>query len=126
MVAGLGLEPFSQDGLISALPSILYAGLCSGGIAFTLQIVALKYTPAAEAALIMSLESVCAALSAVVLLSERLTEAAILGGGLILLGVVLVEAGPAMQNIRLPQFWVWLTQAPLYRNWLTQVWGKAR
>ncbi|WP_292528445.1 DMT family transporter [Methylocystis sp.] len=126
MVAGLGLEPFSQAGLISALPSILYAGLCSGGIAFTLQLVALKYTPAAEAALIMSLESVFAALSAVVLLSERLTEAAILGGGLILLGVVLVEAGPAMQNIRLPQFWVWLTQAPQYRNWLTQVWGKAR
>ena len=110
---GSGSSLFRKTGLISALPSILYAGLCSGGIAFTLQIVALKYTPAAEAALIMSLESVFAALSAVVLLSERLTEAAILGGGLILLGVVLVEAGPAMQNIRLSQFWGWLTQAPL-------------
>ncbi len=123
---GLGFEPFSQQGLISALPSILYAGLCSGAIAFTLQILALKYTPASEAALIMSLECVFAAISGAVLLSERLTGFAILGGALILLGVVLVEAGPATRNIRLPQFWVWLTQVALYRNWLTQVWGKAR
>ncbi len=78
------------------------------------------------AALIMSLECVFAAISGAALLSERLTGSAILGGVLILLGVVLVEGGPAMQNIRLPQFWVWLTQAPLNRNWLTQVWGKAR
>lgn len=125
-VVGLAVEPVSQEGLHAALPSILYAGLCSSGIAFTLQIVALKYTPAAEAALIMSLESVFAALSGAVLLSERLTGSAILGGALILLGVVLVESGPAMQNIRLPQFWLWLSQAPQYRNWLAQVWGKAR
>lgn len=123
---GLGLEPFSQEGLRLAAPSILYAGLCSGGIAFTLQILALKYTPAPEAALIMSLEAVFAAISGAVLLSERLTGSAILGGVLILLGVVLVETGPAMQNIRLPQFWVWLSQAPQYRGWLAQVWGKAR
>ncbi|MBM3551799.1 MAG: hypothetical protein FJX45_08535 [Alphaproteobacteria bacterium] len=60
------------------------------------------------------------------LLSERLTGSAILGGVLILLGIVLAEAGPAMQNIRLPRILVWLTQEPLYRNWLTQVWAKAR
>ncbi|MGD9541490.1 DMT family transporter [Methylocystis sp.] len=161
-VMGLSLEPFSQEGLRSALPSILYAGLCSGGVAFTLQILALKYTPAAEAALIMSLESVFAAMSGAVLLSERLTGSAILGGVLILLGVVLVESGPAMQNIRLPQFWLWLTldhaafrrtrlsvdnvndsndleralrEAPNFplrvlgpqnRNWLAQIWSKAR
>ena len=87
-VVGLGGEPFSLEGLIAALPSILYAGLCSGGIAFTLQIVALNYTPAAEAALIMSLESVFAALSGVMLLSERLTGPAMLGGLLILLSAV--------------------------------------
>lgn len=29
-------------------------------------------------------------------------------------------------NIRLPQFWVWLSQAPQYRSWLSQVWGEAR
>ena len=124
-VIGLGLEPLSPEGLRSAIPSILYAGLCSGGIAFTLQIVALKYTPAAEAALIMSLESVFAAVSGVILLSERMADCAILGGGLILLGVVLVETGPAIRKLWPPQFLVWLTQAPNYQNWLP-LWGRAR
>jgi len=115
-VVGLGGEPFSLVGLIAALPAILYAGLCSGGIAFTLQIVALNYTPAAEAALIMSLESVFAALSGVILLSERLTTPALLGGLLILLSAVLVEAGPAAQNLWVSQYW----------SRLSQVWSRAR
>ncbi len=101
LVGGLSVEPFSTAGLRLALPSILFAGLCSGGIAYTLQIFAQKYTPAAEAALIMSLESVFAALSGAVLLSERLTGLAIFGCGLILLGAVLVEAAPALPNIAL-------------------------
>ncbi len=105
LIAGVGLEPLSKEGLALALPSILYAGFCSGGIAYTLQIFAQKYTPPAEAALIMSLESVFAALSGAVLLSERLTGLAVLGCALILLGVILVEAGPAMQSIRLLNYW---------------------
>jgi len=115
-VVGLGSEPFSLEGLSAALPSILYAGLFSGGIAFTLQIVALNYTPAAEAALIMSLESVFAALSGAILLSERLTGPAMLGGLLILLSAVFVEAGPAAQNIWASQYW----------SRLSQVWSRAR
>lgn len=99
LALGLSVEPFSTTGLIEAAPAILYAGLCSGGVAFTLQILAQKYTPAAEAALIMSLESVVAALAGALLLSERLTGPAVFGCALILLGVVLVEAGPAMENI---------------------------
>lgn len=108
---GLGFEPFTREGMTAALPAILYAGLCSGAVAFTLQIVALKYTPAAEAALIMSLESVFAALSGAVLLSERLTGSAVLGALLILLSVVLVEAGPAAQSIWPLRSWPWLSQA---------------
>ncbi|MGD9545005.1 MAG: DMT family transporter [Methylocystis sp.] len=115
-ILGFAFEPISQEGVVSAMPSILYAGLCSGGVAFTIQIVALKYTPAAEAALIMSLESVFAALSGVILLDERLTGAAITGGVLILISVVLVEAGPILQNI-------WPAQ---YRSWLSQMLSRAR
>ncbi len=97
LIGGLGFEPISREGLAAALPSLLYAGLCSGGIAYTLQILAQKYTPPAEAALILSLESVFAAFSAGVLLSERLTAPALLGCALIFVGVILVEAGPARQ-----------------------------
>jgi drug/metabolite transporter (DMT)-like permease len=105
LIGGLGFEAVSKEGLALALPSILYAGFCSGGIAYTLQIFCQQYTPAAEAALIMSLESVFAALSGALLLSEHLTSLAALGCALILLGVIFVEAGPAMQSSRLFNNW---------------------
>ncbi len=101
VTGGFGLETFSMEGLISALPAILYAGLVSGAVAFTLQLVAQSHTPAARAALIMSLESVVAALAGAALLSERITAAAILGCVLIVTGVVVGEAGPAARNARL-------------------------
>jgi len=99
LIGGLSLEPISAQGLVLALPAILYAGLCSGGIAYTLQILAQKYTPPAEAALILSLESVFAAVSGAILLSERLTPSAMLGCALIFLGVILVEVGPASKAV---------------------------
>jgi drug/metabolite transporter (DMT)-like permease len=99
--AGLGLEPFSAAGLRAAAPSILYAGLLSGAVAFTLQLVAQQFTPPAEAALIMSLESVFAALAGAALLSERLAGPALLGCGLILAGVFVAEAGPLLRTLTL-------------------------
>ncbi len=96
LTAGLLLEPGTADGWRTALPAILYAGLISGGVAFTLQIVAQRHTPAPEAALIMSLESVFAAIAGAVLLAERPTPLAMLGCVLILGGVVTAEMGPAV------------------------------
>jgi drug/metabolite transporter (DMT)-like permease len=99
-VLGLGIglifEHQSLTGIDAALPAILYAGLLSGGVAYTLGIVAQRYTPPAEASLIMCLESVFAALAGAVMLHERLTLTATLGCGLILLGVVMVEVGPML------------------------------
>ena len=96
LIAGLIFEPFSAAGVGTAMPAILYAGLLSGGVAYTMQIVAQRYTPPAEASLIMCLESVFAALAGAVMLHERLTATAAVGCGLILLGVLMVEAGPVV------------------------------
>jgi drug/metabolite transporter (DMT)-like permease len=93
---GSAVEPIGWQAVRAALPSIAYAGLLSGGVGYTLQIVAQRYTPATEAALIMSLESVFAAIAAAILLGERLTVLAALGCGLILLGVVMVEIVPIL------------------------------
>ncbi|HEX4505936.1 MAG TPA: DMT family transporter [Alphaproteobacteria bacterium] len=93
---GLAAEPVGWQSLRAALPTIAYAGILSGGVGYTLQIVAQRYTPATEAALIMSLESVFAAVAAAILLGERLTVLAALGCGLIMLGVVLVEIVPLL------------------------------
>jgi drug/metabolite transporter (DMT)-like permease len=97
---GSSFETASWHGLAAALPWILYAGAVSGGIAFTLQIVAQRHTPAAEAALIMSLESVFAASAAALVLGERLSLSALSGCALILMGVVMVEVAPAWPRRR--------------------------
>ena len=93
-VVGLAIEPTTLDGVRAALPSLIYAGAISGGVAFTIQVVAQKHTPPAEAALIMSLESVFAALSGAALLQERLTAPATVGCALILAGALAVELWP--------------------------------
>jgi len=94
--AGFAFESPTLAGTGSALLPLLYAGLLSGGAAYTFGVLAQKHTPPAEAALIMCLESVFAALAGAVMLRERLTLPATVGCVLILLGVVLVEMGPAL------------------------------
>ena len=53
--------------------AILYSGIMSCGIAYTLQIIGQKYCEASIASLIMCMESVFAVLSAAIILHERLT-----------------------------------------------------
>jgi len=88
------LQPASAQAVVAGLPAILYAGIVSSGIAFTLQIVGQRHTPPAEAALIMSLESVFAAIAGMIFLGEMLTLRAAMGAVLIMLGVVIVETSP--------------------------------
>ena len=61
-IAALILEQPSWAKIVSAAIPILYCGLISGGLGYTLQIIAQKYTDPAVASLLMSLESVFAVL----------------------------------------------------------------
>ena len=100
-VGALAFEPIRVADFLAGWASLLYAGLISGGLAFTMQIVAQAYTPPAEAALILSLESVFAAVAGAILLAERLTWTATAGCALILSSVLLVELGaPALARLR--------------------------
>ena len=104
-VAALALafafEPISWQAINQVMPAILYAGLLSGGVAFTLQIVAQRHTPPAEAAIIMSLESVFAALAGAWIFGDRLGPAGYAGCVLILAGVLLVQLLPLLRRNRL-------------------------
>ena len=95
-LASIALESVEPHAFVEAAPLILFAGLVSGALAYTLQIFAQRYTPPAEAALILSLESVFAALAGAIMLGERLTALGALGCALILVGAVAVEAAPAL------------------------------
>ncbi len=67
----LGYPPLSSETVINGWFSILYAGLFSSGVAFTLQIAGQKRVPAAVAVLIMSLESVFAVVAAFIISPEN-------------------------------------------------------
>ena len=70
---------------------IAYAGLLSVGVAYTLQVVAQRDSPASHAAIIMSLEAVFALLGGWWLLDETFSTRAIFGCTLMLAGMILSQ-----------------------------------
>ena len=70
---------------------IMYAGFMSSGIAYTLQITAQKDADPTSATLIMSLESVFAALSGWLILNESLSKKELLGCVLVFIAVILAQ-----------------------------------
>ncbi len=92
---------FTEHPTLSAIwdarVTILYAGVMSCGVAYTLQILGQKLTEPTEATLLMSLESVFAALSGWLLLDEKLA-------GREIFGCILVFAAVIFAQIPLPEF----------------------
>ncbi len=70
---------------------LLYAGGLSSGVAYTLQIVGQKYTEPTTATLIMSLESVFAALAGWLILGEVMTAKELTGCVLVFAAVILAQ-----------------------------------
>jgi drug/metabolite transporter (DMT)-like permease len=85
------VEHPTREVMLLVTPAILYTGIVSVAIGFTLQVVAQKHTPANDAALIMSLESVFAVLFGWLFLHEGLLPVQITGCVLILIAVFLVQ-----------------------------------
>ncbi|MGV3490037.1 MAG: DMT family transporter [Devosia sp.] len=96
----LGFEPNGFAGLLQTIPQLAYTGILSTALAFTLQAVAQQYVPAANAAIILSAESLFAALGGALILSERLTPVGYAGAALIFVAIILVEAVPTLQQRR--------------------------
>ena len=88
------------DNIIQARVSILYAGIMSCGVAYTLQILGQRHTSPTLATLLMSLESVFAALSGWLILGEKLSIKELLGCILIFSAVILAQlSGTDKQKI---------------------------
>ncbi|HSL43939.1 MAG TPA: DMT family transporter [Anaerolineales bacterium] len=75
----------------SLLGAIFYTAFFSLGLCYTLQIWAQRHTPPADAALILSLESVFAVLSGWLFLQEILTPVQVFGCALIFIAVLLSQ-----------------------------------
>ncbi len=88
LIAGLISEPVKPNMILDAAVPILYGGLCSVGIAYTLQVVAQKKANPTHAAIILSLEGVFAVLGGLLILGELLPPRGILGCVLMLTGMI--------------------------------------
>lgn len=96
--ATLILLPFSiifgkwdKESIINGLPSIIFLGACSSGIAYTIQIYAQKEVNVAVASIIMALESVFSLIFGFLLLNERYNVIQLLGCISIFIAVILSQ-----------------------------------
>ena len=84
-------EQPSLSAMVEGWLPILYAGLLSSGVAYTLQVVAQKHTHPTTASVLMSLESVFAVLAGLALMGERLTTWEWCGCAVMFAAVILAQ-----------------------------------
>lgn len=93
LALSLIFEPggFALEGIKNAFWAILYLGVMSSGVAYTLQIIGQRYAEPAIASLTMSLESVFAALGGWVIAGDYLSPREICGCALVFLAIIIVQ-----------------------------------
>lgn len=92
------LEQPTLGGIGAGWIDILYTGIFSTAIAFTLQAMGQQYVPPANAAIILSSESLFAALAGFLFLGERLPPLGYAGAALIFGSILLVELVPQLRR----------------------------
>ena len=90
-IAMLVSEPFDLTGLLACVGPVLYVGILSSGVAYTLQILAQKDSDPTVVSLLLSLESVFATVAGAVILGDRMSGKEYLGCVLMLIAVVLAQ-----------------------------------
>ena len=99
MVLGLIFEGFSVKNFLLCMPFLLYTGILSGALGYTLQIIAQKDGDPTVVSLLLSLESLFAVISGAVVLHERLSPREYLGCALMLCAVILVQLPEKKQTV---------------------------
>jgi drug/metabolite transporter (DMT)-like permease len=90
---GLLWGALSVSGALAAAPELLVLGAGSTALAFGFQTVALRYTPASHAAVIVSAEGVFGAMAAALFLGERMSVTALFGAALMLAAIIHLAFG---------------------------------
>jgi drug/metabolite transporter (DMT)-like permease len=91
LLSAVLFEPIIWTQVADAALPILYAGLLSVGVGYTLQVVAQRHAPPTPAAIIMSLETVFAVIGGWWLLGERMGSTELTGCALMLLAMVIAS-----------------------------------
>lgn len=90
------LDKIVLSNILSASPQILYLGIMSSGVAYTLQIVGQKYAEPAVASISMSLESVFAALGGWIISGNSLSGRELIGCVLVFVAIIVAQIKPKL------------------------------
>ena len=91
LAAAFMYETVSATAISDAMVPVLYVGLLSSTVTFGILAVSLRYVPPARAAIMLSLETVFAAIAGAVMLGERLPPIGWMGAALMFAAVVVVQ-----------------------------------
>lgn len=91
LICAVCFESISLENVKTALVPLLYGGLASVGVAYTLQIIAQKYSDPTLAAIVFSLESVFSAIGGALILGEKMSGRGYIGCVLIFGGIVISQ-----------------------------------
>ncbi len=90
------VETPTLEGITGGWIEIAYAAVLSTGVAFTFQAIGQQYVPPANAAVILSAETLFAALGGALLLGDRLPPIGYAGAALVFAAILAVEALPPL------------------------------
>jgi len=91
LIVAFSIESVDAGKIMDAAVPILYGGIISVGIAYTLQVIAQKEAHPAYASIILSMEAVFAALGGWMILHESLSQRSLAGCFLMLAGMVIAQ-----------------------------------
>ena len=91
LIAALIFEGIEIDAILKSYLPILYVGILSSGVGFTIQLMALKELDPVVASMISSLESVFGAVFGWLILSQSMSEREIIGAIIIFLATILAQ-----------------------------------
>ena len=92
-------DTITYEGFMGALPAILWVGIMSNGVAYTLQIVGQRGMNPTIATLILSLESVMAVVFGGIFLHEVMTSRELWGCALMLAAVIIAQIPPKKAKV---------------------------
>lgn len=100
LVMAIIFEDINMVGISGAMVSILYGGLLSVGVAYTLQVVAQKNAKPSHAAILLSMESVFGALGGAMFLGERIGARGLVGCILIFIAIIISQLKPSEKGLK--------------------------
>ncbi len=98
LITAFIFEDIYLSGIVAATVPILFGGIMSAGVAYTLQAVGQKYAKPSHAAIALSMEAVFAAIGGILILHETMPLRGYLGCALMLAGMLITQT----ENIKQP------------------------